>query len=279
MKLILAILFAMIFIPTSYSQVSSSINVIKFPSGAWYEGAIRDGAPNGQGVYYGPDGSKYVGGFKDGLRNGFGTVYYSDGSSLYGEYLENKLNGLVTHSNKGGDVNKFIFINNSIVEKKLNTDIKKLPKSIESFLFGREHQYQSTADGVGLGYKNHRLDIGASIYLYNKNQIIPEGVDSNLFRHELQVTLDFLKAKYKEFKQEPTKNIKIFGLEAIQIDSSYLDSENNIDEIFHTTIFLVVRKNDFLKIRITFKSSVNDDEAKLSSRNFIKEVVGHVSRL
>ena len=60
---------------------------------AKYEGEIKNGYPNGQGMINFPDGRKYVGGFKDGDFDGQGTFTFSDGTKYIGELKDGNYDG------------------------------------------------------------------------------------------------------------------------------------------------------------------------------------------
>jgi len=70
---------------------------------AQYEGDIRNGKPNGQGILTFPDGEKYVGEYKDGERNGQGTYTWNDGGKYVGEYKDGLKNGQGTYTFLNGD--------------------------------------------------------------------------------------------------------------------------------------------------------------------------------
>jgi len=53
-----------------------------------YEGEIKIGFPNGQGIMTFPDGEKYVGEYKDGLKNGQGTYTFLNGDKYEGEWKD-----------------------------------------------------------------------------------------------------------------------------------------------------------------------------------------------
>ena len=68
-----------------------------------YEGEIKIGFPNGQGILTFPDGEKYVGEYKDGERNGQGTYTWNDGGKYVGEYKDGLKNGQGTYTFLNGD--------------------------------------------------------------------------------------------------------------------------------------------------------------------------------
>jgi len=66
-----------------------------------YEGEIKIGFPNGQGILTFPDGEKYEGEYKDGLKNGHGTYTFLNGDNFEGEWKDGKQDeGTHTWSNK-----------------------------------------------------------------------------------------------------------------------------------------------------------------------------------
>ena len=66
-----------------------------------YEGEIKIGFPNGQGILTFPDGEKYVGEYKDGLKNGHGTYTFLNGDNFEGEWKDGEQDeGTHTWSNK-----------------------------------------------------------------------------------------------------------------------------------------------------------------------------------
>ena len=68
-----------------------------------YEGEIKIGFPNGQGILTFPDGEKYEGEYKDGERNGQGTYTWNDGGKYIGEYKNSLKNGQGTYTFLNGD--------------------------------------------------------------------------------------------------------------------------------------------------------------------------------
>jgi hypothetical protein len=68
-----------------------------------YEGEIKIGFPNGQGILTFPDGEKYVGEYKDGQKNGHGTYTWNDGGKYVGEYKNGQKNGHGTYTFLNGD--------------------------------------------------------------------------------------------------------------------------------------------------------------------------------
>ena len=58
-----------------------------------YEGEVREGKLDGQGVFTWPDGQRYEGEFRDGRRDGHGILVDFNGNRYEGEWHNDKLNG------------------------------------------------------------------------------------------------------------------------------------------------------------------------------------------
>ncbi len=67
-----------------------------------YKGEIKNGMPNGRGVYTYPDGERYVGQFKNGIQDGQGTLSYPDGRKYVGEFKNGIQNGQGTNTFSNG---------------------------------------------------------------------------------------------------------------------------------------------------------------------------------
>ena len=64
---------------------------ITFDNGDTYTGQMKDGEPNGQGVYTFADGAVYVGEMKDGTLSGKGVYTFADGTVLEGTFKDSEL--------------------------------------------------------------------------------------------------------------------------------------------------------------------------------------------
>jgi len=64
-----------------------------YQDGALYNGASKNGIPDGFGTVTWRDGSKYQGYFKEGKKDGHGEFTFSDGSFYIGDYRDDKKNG------------------------------------------------------------------------------------------------------------------------------------------------------------------------------------------
>lgn len=58
-----------------------------------YEGEIKNGKPEGRGIYKSPDGFSYEGTWKDGIREGMGYLKWPDGTKYSGEFQRGKRHG------------------------------------------------------------------------------------------------------------------------------------------------------------------------------------------
>ena len=68
-----------------------------------YEGEIKFGLPNGEGLFTTTDGKKYIGEWKDGRPNGKGTETFPDGREYVGEWKDDKKNGQGTETYPNGE--------------------------------------------------------------------------------------------------------------------------------------------------------------------------------
>jgi hypothetical protein len=71
-----------------------------------YEGEIKNGKPDGQGINTSPDGTNYVGEFKDGRPDGLGITTFHDGEKYEGEFKDGLPNGKGTETYSSG--NKYV---------------------------------------------------------------------------------------------------------------------------------------------------------------------------
>ena len=76
--------------------------ILNFPDGEKYVGEYKDGERNGQGKETHPDGDKYVGEFKDGERSGQGTFTFHDGKKYEGKFKDDKKHGKGTFTTPDG---------------------------------------------------------------------------------------------------------------------------------------------------------------------------------
>ena len=85
---------------------------------------IKGDCINGYGTYTYANGSKYVGEWKDGKENGQGTYTWVSGNTwlngnkYVGEFKDAKRNGLGTYTFANGTVDKGIWKNNKLIERR-----------------------------------------------------------------------------------------------------------------------------------------------------------------
>jgi hypothetical protein len=79
------------------NAADNEIRTYTWPNGDKYEGAWKDGLPNGQGRCTWSNGDKYVGEFKDGALDGQGTYKYANGDEYVGEWKYGLKNGRGTY--------------------------------------------------------------------------------------------------------------------------------------------------------------------------------------
>ena len=85
---------------------------------------IKGDCINGYGTYTYANGSKYVGEWKDGKENGQGTYTWVSGNTwlngnkYVGEFKDAKRNGLGTYTFANGTVDKGVWKNNKLIERR-----------------------------------------------------------------------------------------------------------------------------------------------------------------
>jgi len=55
-----------------------------------YEGEVKDGKPNGRGIFFGKNSSRFEGEFRNGQPNGHGFACHPNGSRSEGEFKDGK---------------------------------------------------------------------------------------------------------------------------------------------------------------------------------------------
>ena len=73
-------------------KLTGECNII-FDNGDNYEGTMRQGLFNNQGIFTWKNKSCYIGTFKDGKRSGFGTYTDTNGQKYEGQWLDDEYNG------------------------------------------------------------------------------------------------------------------------------------------------------------------------------------------
>lgn len=73
-----------------FGDCSTVYSRFSFSNGDSYEGAIKNGMPDGYGIYQWSDGDVYTGEFKEGIKEGKGTYFYSDGSVSVGRWVDDE---------------------------------------------------------------------------------------------------------------------------------------------------------------------------------------------
>ena len=68
---------------------SNEYSRYKYESGEVYEGQLKDGYFNGQGIYLWSNGEAFAGSWKDGFKHGKGIQMYSSGSTMTGYWKDN----------------------------------------------------------------------------------------------------------------------------------------------------------------------------------------------
>ena len=72
--------------------------------------------PEPKPIFY--NDTKYVGEFKYGLPNGQGTITYANGTKFVGNFRDGSYYGLGTYTFANGTVDKGIWKNNKLIERR-----------------------------------------------------------------------------------------------------------------------------------------------------------------
>ncbi|WP_431854151.1 hypothetical protein [Azospirillum sp.] len=84
-----ALLLALLFVATA----AYSGERLEWPDGRAYDGSLRHGRPDGDGVQVWPDGRHYRGTWRDGVPEGFGTLTLPDGRRYVGRFARGRPTG------------------------------------------------------------------------------------------------------------------------------------------------------------------------------------------
>ena len=58
-----------------------------FNNGNQYSGSLKNGKPNGYGVWTKSNGERYEGEWENGFKNGKGVIWYNDGERYEGDFV------------------------------------------------------------------------------------------------------------------------------------------------------------------------------------------------
>lgn len=90
MKLLLALLCLSL---SAHAQLRPGETELTLPSGALYQGTVKDGVPDGSGYLRSKSGWRYEGGFKDGMQHGRGILITPLGDRYEGQFENGQYTG------------------------------------------------------------------------------------------------------------------------------------------------------------------------------------------
>ena len=137
-----------------------------------YQGDFKNGAIEGNGIYYLPGGHYYIGGFKNNKMNGYGALHYNNGNSYEGEFKDHKKNGIGLLKTSTGDYILCEF-ENDVLKNKV-----PLKGDEVEFFKHRGEKMRSIQDQYILGLidpttlnkeRNEYLDVMKKVYDYKMN--------------------------------------------------------------------------------------------------------------
>lgn len=90
--------------PKVVPTATTPTEIIKFDSGACYEGSVKDGKPNGKGKMKYSNGSVYTGEWQNGMRHGKGSLHFSNGDVYKGGWNRDMRHGKGTFAYSDGEL-------------------------------------------------------------------------------------------------------------------------------------------------------------------------------
>ena len=75
-----------------------------------YQGQVKDGKPNGLGIFIDRFGTKRIGNWKDGEMNGQGTETLPDGRKYVGEWKDNSKWNITFYLKNGNIVDRIVVV-------------------------------------------------------------------------------------------------------------------------------------------------------------------------
>ena len=135
------------------------------PSGDRYDGAMRDGLPDGQGTCWYVKGSKYTGQFRRGQKNGRGVFTFAGGDTYTGEYVDDVRQGQGVYVYRDGSRYEGVF-QNGTRNGKGRYVFKSGGEYVGEFKNGKKHGIGSHvfADGTRMdGYWKEDRYVGPAV--------------------------------------------------------------------------------------------------------------------
>jgi hypothetical protein len=155
-----------------------------------------------------------------------------------------------------------------------------LPENISGFELKKVVNYEESHKGMGYGLEYSSPGCKSTVYIYDKNSIIPNDVEDELVRSEFINNIREIFSAYTEenitVTQEPltieTENLKLFGFGFKFKNSNIGDIHNpNLEEdisyLYLTTLF-----GSFVKMRLSFSATNQPERGEKIHNDFMTEL-------
>ena len=115
MKVNFAAVMIVLLLASSSAAQTRLKGELRFEDGT-YTGEVRNGQPDGNGVYEWNNGDRYSGSWLNGSMNGQGVCFWNDSSLYSGEWRDNKMSGPGTLTTASGLTMQGTFADNRLID-------------------------------------------------------------------------------------------------------------------------------------------------------------------
>lgn len=142
------------------------------------------------------------------------------------------------------------------------------------FEFNKVENYEDKVKGMGYGLEYNIVGCKATVYVYDKNSIVPDDIENKIVEDEfVQSSIDIF-SNYDDCKviQKPltieTDKLRLIGTGF----SLGKGQKENISYLYITSLF-----GSFIKIRITFSAVNNPEFGEEIQNNFMIDLTAHLN--
>lgn len=146
-----------------------------------------------------------------------------------------------------------------------------LPSNIGGFDFEKVVDYEKSNKGMGYGLEYGIAGCKATIYIYDRNLIVPNDIEDKVVEEEFVNNIGEVFSVYQnnvEVTQKPmtieTEKLKLYG---IGFKYKGFNNEESISYLYLTTLF-----GNFVKMRLTFSAEDRPELGESIHNNFMTEL-------